>query len=236
MSYASPSQAVLQLTSAPLSASIINMANDRKEAKWKKRPQTIGQIQGSDEIASGSGSIDEKRRSIVEVVIYNKPQHWFAATPESDYSKCLQISISCSLGREIKLNNELNIAAVVENVVILTTNELNSYLNYCSHRWEYRIWKGKRRGILYMSCTAALSAFFVQEAAVVDIVRWCGIARWAVLYEPSQSLECQNLLLATGIISRGAQIPWNSCRFWKECWKSLFTTTIKQHWSLKPSL
>jgi len=61
---------------------------------------------------------------------------------------------------------------------IVDSNELNSYLDYCSYRREYRIWgrKGKRnpsigrKGVLSIGrATALILCLFVRAAAFVDI-------------------------------------------------------------------
>ncbi|OJJ86839.1 uncharacterized protein ASPGLDRAFT_44722 [Aspergillus glaucus CBS 516.65] len=52
---------------------------------------------------------------------------------------------------------------------IVDNNELNSYLDYCSHQREYRIWREKKKrnlstgkkGFLSMTSVTALSAFFL---------------------------------------------------------------------------
>ena len=56
------------------------------------------------------------------------------------------------------------VLALCHGLGIVDTNELNSYLNYCSHRREYQIWREKhkrnlstgRKGVLSMGSVAAL--------------------------------------------------------------------------------
>ena len=107
--------------------------------------------------------------------------HWIRIRAIADFAASLCHSRSSHLRIQARAPRSLKNPRC-HGLGIVDINELNSYLNYCSHRREYRIWREKKKRNLSMG-----KGVFIHDLCDHAKCFLCLLAWWRLLISATEA-------------------------------------------------